>query len=114
MEFVIPIAGDATWQRTTFGTPTLTEMNYIEIHADTWGAGFTLWMDGVRFDPPLPPIVGDLNYDGRVALDDLAELLGHYGATSGATWEDGDLDGDGDVDLADLATLLGAYGTTCP
>jgi len=33
----------------------------------------------------------------------LAEFLGGYGMTSGATYEDGDLDADGDVDLTDLA-----------
>jgi len=43
----------------------------------------------------------------------LAQLLAHYGMTSGATYEDGDLDGDGDVALADLAGLLAVYGTTC-
>lgn len=57
--------------------------------------------------------MGDLNGDGRVDLADLAELLGHYGETSGMTYEDGDLDGDGDVDLADLAELLGHYGDIC-
>ena len=61
-----------------------------------------------------PPLAGDLNGDGCVTLSDLAQLLAHYGMTSGATWEDGDInpypDGDGDVDLADLAELLAHYG----
>jgi hypothetical protein len=113
VEYVIPVAGDATWERTTFGSPTLSQINYLEIHADTWGAGFTLWMDGVRFDPPLPPFLGDLDYDSDVDLSDLAQLLGRYGMTSGASYEDGDLDLDGDVDLSDLAELLGVYGTIC-
>jgi hypothetical protein len=53
---------------------------------------------------------GDLDGDGDVDLTDLARLLGNYGMTEGATYEDGDLDADGDVDLTDLA----ACGTTCP
>ena len=57
---------------------------------------------------------GDLNGDGVVNLPDLAQLLGNYGTTSGATYEDGDLDEDGDIDISDLAALLGVYGTTCP
>ena len=57
--------------------------------------------------------VGDLDGDGEVGLTDLAELLGNYGITSGASPEQGDLDGDGDVDLSDLAELLGNYGTVC-
>jgi hypothetical protein len=56
---------------------------------------------------------GDLNGDNEVGLADLAQLLGNYGTTSGASYEDGDLDGDGNVDLGDLAELLGVYGTTC-
>jgi murein tripeptide amidase MpaA len=56
---------------------------------------------------------GDLNGDGVIDLQDLAQLLGHYGTTSGATYEMGDLDGDQDVDVADLAALLAVYGTTC-
>ncbi len=57
---------------------------------------------------------GDLNGDGVIDLADLAQLLGNYGTTSGAVYEDGDMDCDGDVDLSDLAALLGVYGTTCP
>ena len=60
-----------------------------------------------------PECLGDLDGDNDIDLADLAELLGHYGTTSGADYEDGDLDEDGDVDLADLAALLGVYGDTC-
>ena len=61
-----------------------------------------------------PFCFGDLDGDNDVDLADLAQLLAHYGETSGMTYEDGDLDGDGDVDLSDLAALLSVYGTTCP
>jgi hypothetical protein len=56
----------------------------------------------------------DLDGDGVVNLGDLALLLGGYGATSGATPEQGDLNGDGDVDLEDLSTLLSVFGDACP
>ena len=114
VQFVIPIEGNDTWQRSTFGSPDMSNINYFELHADTWGAGFTLWLDGVRFDPPLDPMMGDLDYDSDVDISDLAQLLGSYGETTGMTWTEGDLDGDGDVDLIDLAELLGTYGDTCP
>jgi hypothetical protein len=65
------------------------------------------------YDEDCTACPGDLDGDNDVDLSDLAQLLGNYGMTSGATYEDGDLDGDGDVDLADLAALLGVYGTTC-
>ncbi len=50
-ECIVPIAGDATWQRSVVGSPDITSINWVEIHADTWGAGFTLWFDGVGFEP---------------------------------------------------------------
>jgi len=55
-------------------------------------------------------ILGDLDLDGDVDLNDLGQLLANYGMQSGATYEMGDIDGDGDVDLSDLAALLGNYG----
>ena len=57
--------------------------------------------------------------DGDCVIDlfDLAELLGGYGITTGATREDGDvyppLTGDGAVDLFDLAEMMGQYGDDC-
>jgi hypothetical protein len=59
----------------------------------------------------IPHCPGDFDGDNDVDLADLSQLLGNYGMTSGAQYEDGDLDGDGDVDLSDLAILLAAYGT---
>jgi hypothetical protein len=66
---------------------------------------------GVVTGPRCP---GDLDGDGDVDLTDLSILLGNYGMTSGALYEDGDMDGDGDVDLTDLSLLLAHYGETCP
>lgn len=65
---------------------------------------------GVRGYVITPLIPGDTDRDCDVDLSDLAQLLGHYGTMSGATWEMGDFDGDGDVDLDDLAALLANYG----
>lgn len=57
---------------------------------------------------------GDADGNGTVELTDLAMLLGAFGTSEGATFEQGDFDGDGDVDLTDLATLLTSFGSTCP
>lgn len=59
------------------------------------------------------PCPGDYDGDRAVGLDDLAYVLGNYGTSEGATYQDGDFDGDGDVDLADLADFLGHYGDVC-
>ncbi len=69
--------------------------------------------NGVPDECEGPECPGDLDGDSDIDLADLAQLLAHYGMTSGATYWDGDLDGDGDVDLSDLAALLAVYGTTC-
>lgn len=74
-------------------------------------------------DCPNPGVSGnyctadiDGSGDCLVNLADLAQLLGYYGITSGATPDQGDIDppgGDGDVDLGDLAVLLAQYGDDC-
>jgi parallel beta-helix repeat protein len=50
-QFTVPLTGDATWQRTTHGAVSLTNISYVQIHADTWDSGFTLWIDGLSFGP---------------------------------------------------------------
>jgi hypothetical protein len=63
--------------------------------------------------------VWDYAVDGDciVNLNDLAQLIGSYGMTTGATRENGDIypspNGDGQVNLSDLAQLLGQYGDDC-
>lgn len=58
----------------------------------------------------------DLNGDGVIDLQDLAQLLASYDKCAGDPGYDpeADLDGDNCVTLADLAVLLAVYGTTCP
>jgi hypothetical protein len=107
-EFVVPIAGDSTWARTTFGTPDLSRINYLQIHADTWDAGFILWLDGVRLDPQ-PHLVGDLNCDGQVSFKDINPFVlaiskpDLYAATyPGCPFENRDINGDGVLNFGDI------------
>jgi parallel beta-helix repeat protein len=46
----VPLAPSASsgWTRTDAGG-SLSHVDWIEIHADTWGAGFDLWVDAVSF-----------------------------------------------------------------
>ena len=50
----IPLAGvpDGVdgWRRTLQGAPIFADIQSLEIHADTWDSGFTLWFDGMDFD----------------------------------------------------------------
>jgi len=106
VDFAIPVAGDEVWQRTTFGTPDLASIHWIEIHADTWGAGFTLWLDRVGFDGPSGcPL--DWNGDGNLDPDDLADYIGGY--FSQPPDPRSDLNGDGSIDPDDLADYIGGY-----
>ncbi len=51
-EFTIPLAGNSTWQRTQVGDVSLSDINYVQIHADTWDYGFILYVDGLTFTNP--------------------------------------------------------------
>lgn len=55
----------------------------------------------VTYNPPVPPIVGDLNHDGKVDGADLGQLLAAWGLPGTA-----DLNADSTVDGADLGMLL--------
>ena len=119
-EFVVPIAGSSTWTRTVNPAPgspgpSLGEINYIQMHADTWGYGFTLWLDGVRFDPPPMPPLGDLNCDGAVDTADidafvlaLVDPVGYAAVFPGCDIMLADMNGDGAVDTADIDGFVAA------
>ncbi len=96
------------WRRTVVGTPDLSRIQYLEIHADTWGGGFTLWFDGVSFDVP-GHTPADFNHDCSVDRDDLTPLidclLGPAVAQTDPACQETDLDGDGDVDQSDFGFL---------
>jgi outer membrane protein assembly factor BamB len=100
------------WRKTIAGTPDMKKIQFLEIHADTWDNGFTLWIDGVSF-LPRPQIPGDANEDGMVNVGDLGILAGNYGSTfdpSIDAWSKGDFNGDGAVNVGDLGILAGNYG----
>jgi hypothetical protein len=70
--FKVPLAGGDGWTRTTTGNPNLADVDQIEIHHDTWDAGFRIVFDGVRFvhldpdalPPPGPPPPPGVDPDG--------------------------------------------------
>ncbi len=47
----VPLEGNAVWRKSAVGQVTLGSNAYVEIHADTWGGGFTVWIDGMSFYP---------------------------------------------------------------
>jgi len=64
-------------------------------------------------------LVGDMDFDGFIDLDDFNTLLAHFGDTldiSGdmSTFALGDMDFDGDVDFADFDIFATAYAITNP
>ena len=63
-----------------------------------------------------PHILGDINGDGKVGLDDLVILASAYGSRPGdAKWNpSADLDGNGVVGLSDLVILTNHYGQHIP
>jgi hypothetical protein len=53
-QYKVPLAGNTQFSRTTVGSMSLDQVNYVEFHADTWDYGYTLWLDGVQFQPCSP------------------------------------------------------------
>ena len=47
--YVVPLAGGPGWTKSTTGTVSLSDINYVEIYTDSYGVGYELWLDGVKF-----------------------------------------------------------------
>ncbi|MEO0604690.1 MAG: PEP-CTERM sorting domain-containing protein, partial [Myxococcota bacterium] len=62
-----------------------------------------------NYIPAVSGLLGDLDTDGDLDVDDL-DLLGTF-LGSGTTPEEGDIDGDGDVDVDDISAWLALIGT---
>jgi hypothetical protein len=112
--FQIPLNAASTvndgWRRTTFGSPNVSSVSALEIHSDTWGFGFTLWVDGVGFSPgALLP--GDYNRDHAVDAADYVMWRKNVGnPVSPFTGADGD--GDGSIGAPDHAVWRQNFGIT--
>jgi hypothetical protein len=53
LPITVPIAGGFGWARNQIGTPDLTRINYLALTFDSWGAGFTVWIDDMVIGPGL-------------------------------------------------------------
>jgi hypothetical protein len=111
--YQIPLDASSTvqngWRRTTFGSPQMTEVTALEIHSDTWDAGFTLWIDGARFQPPaiLP---GDYNRDQSVDAADYVVWRKMLGSNV-TNYSGADGNGDGTVTPADHGVWRTNFGS---
>ncbi len=114
--YQIPLNASPTenngWRRTTVGAPALAHIQYVEIHADTWDAGFTLWLDGVGFDPPLRP-PGDFDGDGDADVADFGHFQDCFNGPNRTPKRtgcaDADFDADLDVDVADFGAFQDCF-----
>ena len=78
-----------------------------------WDGTVLLWdLTSITEPPPPPvtepPLVGDINSDGIVNIQDLAIVGANYGKTGPNA---ADLNGDGIVNIFDLVKVAGALGT---
>jgi len=73
----MPLAGSASWTKSTVGSPSLSTINYAALADDTWNAGFTIWIDGLAFTFLAPTNLTATAGTGQVKLA--------WTASSGAT-----------------------------
>ncbi len=66
----------------------------------------------VRFVPPTPPCIADVNLDGSVDVDDLNIVLSRWGLAVPPN-QQGDLTGNGVVDVDDLNIVLSQWAANC-
>jgi len=52
--YEIPLRGNSRWERELVGNMDPGRTHYVEIHADTWDFGYTLWVDGLQFGDCTP------------------------------------------------------------
>jgi len=50
VKFDIPLTGNATWVKTSYGNISFDDLAYFEVNADTWDWGFEMWIDGITFN----------------------------------------------------------------
>jgi hypothetical protein len=49
--FEIPVEGNSTWTRTSYGSPTLSDIDKLDIYFDNVvSGGYTVYIDGIRFE----------------------------------------------------------------
>lgn len=104
VSFSVPINAphnaDNGWRRIAFGDPDLSCVASIEFHADTWGYGFTLWLDGVGFmfstfyDEDFEDSAGwtttglwNFRSDGCVSCSGLGGKYAYFGGEETCTYE---------------------------
>jgi hypothetical protein len=95
------------WRGTAKGTPDWSRMRTVEIHADTWDAGFTLWFDRMGFN--LPVVQGDYNGNQSVDAADYVVWRKTLGSMSDLR---ADGNANGTVDQADYAVWRSNFGRT--
>ena len=85
-----------------------------------YAVGYTDGADGVATglgstqEKVMLTLAGDATLAGSVRLIDFTILMNHYGAISGAQWDQGDFNYDGKVNLADFTIFTDNYGQSLP
>jgi len=76
--FDVPITGSSyqSWTVTTSGNPSISNITKVEFEFDTWDAGFTIYLDDVKFYTPL---------SGDELTESSANLWGTYASDQAAT-----------------------------